>query len=215
MSQPAERLAHSWQLNAEGWTRAVREGRIESRRLVTDAAIIEAALALRPRRALDIGCGEGWLCRALAERGVAMSGVDASPALVATAHAAGGADYRVCSHAGLTGAGLGRFDLLLCNFALLDEHLPLRDWRELFEPGGRLLIQTLHPRMAGDPYMDGWRLERFEGFGAGFVEPMPWYFRTLESWLDLLADAGWTLEKQVEPPHPQTGKPASLLLQAV
>ena len=42
---------------------------------------------------------------------------------------------------------------------------------------------------------------------------MPWYFRTLESWLELLADAGWTLEKQVEPPHPQTGKPASLLLQ--
>ncbi|MQK16826.1 class I SAM-dependent methyltransferase, partial [Escherichia coli] len=86
---------------------------IESRRLVTDAAIIEAALALRPRRALDIGCGEGWLCRALAERGVAMCGADASPALIATARAVGGADYHVCSHADLSGVGLGRFDLLL------------------------------------------------------------------------------------------------------
>jgi hypothetical protein len=56
-----ELLCLSWQANADAWTAAVREQRIESRRLVTDAAIL--ALALAPLRILDLGCGEGWLRR--------------------------------------------------------------------------------------------------------------------------------------------------------
>ena len=35
-----EQLQQSWQANADAWAAAVREQRIESRRLVTDAAII-------------------------------------------------------------------------------------------------------------------------------------------------------------------------------
>ena len=38
----------------------MRERRIESRRLVTDAAIVQAILALAPKRVLDMQCGEGW-----------------------------------------------------------------------------------------------------------------------------------------------------------
>lgn len=217
MDEHQKRLAHSWQSNAEGWTRTVREGRIESRRLVTDAAIVAAAQALHPKRALDIGCGEGWLCRALAGPGVEVVGVDACAALIASAQAMGAAQYHVCRHADLAGAGLGKFDLLLCNFALLDEHLqvPLQSWRDLLLPQGRLLIQTVHPHSASEVYEDGWRLERFDGFGEGFPEPMPWYFRTLESWLALLVDAGWRVEHLQAPPNPLTGKPVSLLLQAI
>jgi len=209
-------VRHSWRCNAAGWIAAVREGRIESRRLVTDAAMLEAARALAPRRALDIGCGEGWLCRALAERGVSMLGVDAEPALIEAARAAGAAEYRVCTHAELAAAGLGRFDLLLCNFALLQQDLlpTLRAWRDLLEPGGALLIQTLHPHACGLPQADGWRLERFEAFAAGFPASMPWYFRTLESWQALLVGAGWRIVGLREPLHPLSGKPASLLLQA-
>jgi hypothetical protein len=50
-----EQLALSWQANADAWTSAVREQRIESRRLVTDAAILQAVLALSPARVLDVG----------------------------------------------------------------------------------------------------------------------------------------------------------------
>lgn len=59
-----EQLSLSWQANADAWTAAVREQRIESRRQVTDAAI----LALAPLRILDLGCGEGWLRRTVHSR---------------------------------------------------------------------------------------------------------------------------------------------------
>jgi 2-polyprenyl-3-methyl-5-hydroxy-6-metoxy-1,4-benzoquinol methylase len=65
-----EKIIDSWHTNATPWTAAVRDKRIESRKLVTDQAIVDAVLSRRPKSVLDIGCGEGWLSRALAERGV-------------------------------------------------------------------------------------------------------------------------------------------------
>lgn len=222
MDDNAARIQRSWQRNAEAWTRVVREQRIESRRLVTDAAIVEAVMQGSPRRVLDIGCGEGWLCRALAERGCETVGIDASAPLIERARQVGGGRYEVLSQElllGEDGAGLGRFDALVCNFALFAEDLaPLLDaLHRYLSPGGRLLIQTLHPWTAcGDePYADGWRLETFAAFGDEFAEPMPWYFRTFESWLAALHAGGWTLQALREPRRPDTGLACSLLLVAV
>ncbi|MCP8464465.1 class I SAM-dependent methyltransferase [Pseudomonas sp. ZM23] len=219
MTDQRSLIRQSWQANAGAWTAAVREQRIESRRLVTDAAILAAIAGGLAARVLDLGCGEGWLCRALAERGSLCVGVDASEPLVEAARQLGGGRFEVMDYDDLVNDGhaLGRFDVLVCNFALLDEHVEplLGALRERLAPAGRLLIQTVHPWVAcgGQPYLDGWRLETFAAFGDSFSTPMPWFFRTLESWLALLGASGWRLCRLREPRHPQSGQPCSLLLE--
>ena len=49
------------------------------------------------------------------------------------------------------------------------------------------------------------------GFSSDFVDPAPWYFRTLESWIQLFMTSGLRLVELREPIHPQTQKPASVI----
>ena len=110
-----EQILRSWQVNASPWSRAIRSASIASRELVTNAAIMDAMAYVAadfgaaksgadksgaakfsaanmdgassgPLRVLDVGCGEGWLARALGAQGMRVTGIDAVPALVAAAH---------------------------------------------------------------------------------------------------------------------------------
>jgi len=215
------RVLESWHTNAAAWTRAVRDQAIESRRLVTDAAIVDAVLARQPRTVLDLGCGEGWLVRALGARGVRGLGVDAVPALVEQARAAGGGEFAVATYEQVAAGRLSTtVDAVVANFSLIgDEAVAgvLRRVPSLLAPGGALVIQTLHPMVAcGDhPYVDGWREGSWAGFSSDFTDPAPWYFRTLGGWIQLLSDCVLTVVSLGEPLHPVTRKPASLVLTAI
>jgi 2-polyprenyl-3-methyl-5-hydroxy-6-metoxy-1,4-benzoquinol methylase len=214
------KIVDSWHRNASAWTRAVRGHRIESRRLVTDQAVVDAVLSRSPDTAIDIGCGEGWLTRTLSAHGVRMLGIDIVPELIEQATAAGGGEFRSIPYAELAQGTLGiRADLAVCNFSLLGKEsveqvfsaLPV-----LLEQNGSVVIQTPHPPTAcGDaPYRDGWRTGSWDGFGDEFTDPAPWYFRTLESWIRLFADHGLHLREIREPLHPASGRPASVIFVA-
>ena len=215
-------LLQAWNANAAAWTAAVRERAIPSRIAGTDQAIVDAVRAVRPARVLDVGCGEGWLARRLhAETGCAVIGIDGSAPLIAAARAADpDGSYRLLSYEAAIAqpAALGcPYDVAVCNFALLSETLAplLGVLASGLAPFGVLLIQTLHPWAAcgEEPYRDGWREETFAGFGSGRWQPMPWYFRTLESWHGEIRAAGLALTACREPRDPGTLRPLSLLLQ--
>ena len=217
MSSPESTLLQSWHHNARAWTEAVRSGAIESRRQVTDQAMLLAVMGRQPERVLDLGCGEGWLLRALAERGLEAVGVDGDPTLVEAARVAGSSPVHVASYEDLVEAkvDIGRdYDLICANFSLLQQDIIplLAAMNALLVPGGALVIQTLHPwSVAAGDYQDGWREETFDGL-QGDWQPMPWYFRTLSSWLNALDMAGLQLTGLREPQHPQSPVPQSLLM---
>ncbi len=215
-----ERLVTSWDVNAAAWTDAVRHGKIASRARVTDGAVVEAVLRLRPRRVLDVGCGEGWLAHALAAEGVDVVGFDASEALVRAAAEGPGTFVRLDYDALQRGPGTlpGPFDVAVCNFSLLGAEVEglLRALVARLGPGGRLVVQTLHPLALGaERYGDGWQEETFDAFGGVFPASMPWYARTLASWWRALDRAGLALERIEEPRMEGVAWPVSLLLTAV
>jgi SAM-dependent methyltransferase len=219
MEKPGDaRIVESWAKNGAPWTAAVRGGAIESRTLVTNGAIVDAVRSRSPRTAIDIGCGEGWLVRAL--DGIDMIGVDVVPSLIDTARQAGGGagDYRVLSYEQIAMGELAcAADVGVCNFSLIGKESVEAVFAaapSFLRAGGALIVQTLHPLAAcGDaPYVDGWREGSWAGFGAEFTDAPPWYFRTLESWVRLYARSGLRLLEIREPIHPGTGKPASVIL---
>jgi 2-polyprenyl-3-methyl-5-hydroxy-6-metoxy-1,4-benzoquinol methylase len=212
-----ERLRRSWVANASAWTEVVREGRIESRRVATDAAIIDVVTSLRPGKVLDLGCGEGWLARALSSAGMEVWGVDASVPLVEAARGLGGGTFVAASYEQLAAGAVElpeAFDVAVANFAILEEDVSAMFTAalRLVRPDGALVIQTVHPAFAGDgPYVSGWRTETFAAFPGEWPESMPWYFRTLSDWVAVLGTHGWRLADVREPVDPRNGRALSIL----
>jgi 2-polyprenyl-3-methyl-5-hydroxy-6-metoxy-1,4-benzoquinol methylase len=213
-----ERIAESWTDNAAAWTQVVRDGLIPSRTAGTNAAVVQACLSLAQGPVLDVGCGEGWLVRELAVRGIAATGVDVSAPLIAEAAQRGGGTFAVATYDQLerdATLAAGPWAGIVCNFALLADplHPLLGALKNRLQPNGRLIVQTVHSWSArGDaPYRSGWRTEAFDAFAVAFPTPMPWYYRTLSSWLEEFARAGLSVTQLDEPLHPETGAPLSLL----
>lgn len=214
-----QQIVQSWNANAEPWAQAIQAGSIASRKLVTDAAIVNAVMSVQPQRVLDLGCGEGWLARSLAARGVTVIGVDAVPHLIAKATQFGHGEFHVQEYRAIAERRwhCDPVDAVVCNFSLLggeSVESMMGAVGGCLGASGHLIVQTLHPLAAcGEhPYQDGWREGSWRGFGADFSDPAPWYFRTLESWLAMLRRNGFEVLECREPTAPGAFTPASLIL---
>jgi SAM-dependent methyltransferase len=78
-------MDNGWQSSADAWMADLGEHGDFGRRYVLDPIMLSRALAHSPRKALDVGCGEGRFCRMLKQHGVEVTGIDPTPKLIAAA----------------------------------------------------------------------------------------------------------------------------------
>ena len=220
-------ILESWQTNAAAWSQAIQQEAIESRKLVTNQAMVLAIAKHQPNALLDLGCGEGWLCRAAEQQIPSLNkikGMDAIEALVQEAKTlAPHLLWEQNSYQDLiAGASHNqeKFQIISINFALFEKELVellLLALPNYLATNGRIIIQTLHPIMAcGDaPYQEEWRQGTWQGFSAAFKDPHPWYFRTMAAWVNLFTASNLCIDQMQEPIHPNTGKPASVIFELV
>ncbi|MEO5685153.1 MAG: class I SAM-dependent methyltransferase [Chitinophagaceae bacterium] len=214
----AQQILQSWTANASTWIETIDHADLESRTLVTNDAIINTVCGYDVETVLDIGCGEGWLTRALRAKGRKAFGVDAIAALIENAIVKGGDFYETASYQEMaSGRKFAQqpFDAAVINFALIDKEdtdALINAVPNFLKKNGLLFIQTLHPLpiAAAGEYSSGWKEGSWNGMKRNFEQPYQWWFRTLEDWLALFA-AKYYLMAVREPVHPQTKKPMSLI----
>lgn len=189
-------LLRAWDENSESWALAIGEQLIASRAFTNDAILL-AVGDVQGLEVLDLGCGEGWLSRRLSASGARVLGVDGSRALIERAKELGssrGETYIFVDYQDLPEVNLRvDFDLVVANFSLLgceSAEAALASIRASLKANGRFLIQTLHPKvMAREDSC--WVCEDWRAFPSLGFKESPWYYRTMDDWLDLLARSGF------------------------
>lgn len=203
----------SYSQNAAFWVDIIRNKRDRYRRELTDAAVLSLVKPRAGLRALDAGCGEGYLSRALAEQGARVVGVDTAVELVEAAqHEAvrSGLDVEhVVADAGnLPTEFTDGFDVVVLNHVVNDLEDPAPTFREAaraLKPGGRAVVLMLHPCFAHqgigvEDYFANFRASRcFEVDGTRSPAPVTYWVRPLESYSALLAEAGLVITGLQEP----------------
>jgi SAM-dependent methyltransferase len=139
-------MAAGWDASAQAWIDIQGDDGDFGRVHVLDTPMLAIVAELAPARVLDVGCGEGRFCRMLGQRGIAVTGVDPTAALIAQARALDPTgDYRIEPADAMSVAPASQ-DLAVCYLSLID--MPDLDAAlaaivAAIRPGGHLLIANL------------------------------------------------------------------------
>lgn len=156
--------------------------------------------------ALDVGCGSGWYAEYLLSQGARVTSFDLDETFVAATRARVG-DRATVLQANLAEplrfAGDSTFDLAVAPLVLhyLQDWLPaLRELRRVLRPGGLLVFSTHHPFMDWQQFQreNYFALERLDDYWEG-VGPVQFYRRPLTAISASLAEAGFVIERLLEP----------------
>jgi 2-polyprenyl-3-methyl-5-hydroxy-6-metoxy-1,4-benzoquinol methylase len=202
-----------WEKNASQWNEVMNAGTFKNR-ILTNAALLNKIKSCNIKSVLDVGCGEGWLAANLNLPQVSYLGLDGSNSLVKMAQKKHKAQFKKVSYAQILNGDWvpdQLFEDIVFNFSLLEQNTTdlLICLSKFLTPSGFLLIQTLHPCFTLNEYRDGCNKEDFKSSPIEFFGEMPWFGRTLGSWVQVFQSSGLTL-KEIDEPLSEK-KPVSLI----
>jgi SAM-dependent methyltransferase len=214
-------VSTGWEDRAAGWIEWARKPSHDAYRHFRDAFF--ALLLLPGGRALEVGCGEGRVCRDLRARGYDVVGLDAAPTLVAAAAAADPEGTYVVGTAEALPFAEAGLDLVLAYNSLMDvDDMPraVAEAGRVLAPGGRFCACVVHPVaeagawtsreadasfvIRGSYFEERRYEETFERDGLTFTFRSRSY--PLRSYAAALEQAGFVVEALREP-EPAPGAP--------
>lgn len=171
-----------------------------------------ATLSLLPdvegARVLDAGCGAGHLATELSDRGATVVGLDVSDEMLAYARErTPDADFVRGDLERNLPFVAGAFDGVASSLAfhyVRDWETLFRDLRRVLTPGGWVVFSVQHPHADFEEYEDARNYHEIEGVSAvwdsfGKEVEVPAYRRPLSAMLDPAFDAGFRLDRLLEP----------------
>ena len=170
-------------------------------------AVLDLIGPVKGLRVLDAACGPGLYTAELVQRGAVVTAFDASEEMIALAR------RRVPEKTRILRAVLGEtlpfddaeFDLAVCALAIhyaSDRAVVFRELLRVLRPGGALVVSTQHPTTdwirKGGSYFDV-REEEDQWVRGDVTYPVRFWREPLTSLCAAIADAGFLIERLVEP----------------
>lgn len=212
-----------WQASAAAWLAHIGAAGDVGRRDVLDAPMLQAARDSGAQCALDVGCGEGRFCRMLRDQGIAATGLDPTPGLLAAARDRDPQGDYIQGSAEALPFTAGAFDLVVSYLSLIDipdYRLGIAEMARVLAPGGTLLVANLTPHCSAIPRdwpegQGGWVIEdgerRHFAIDDYAVDRSYWtawagirivnHHRPLSSYMEAFLGAGLHLIRYAEPPY--------------
>jgi SAM-dependent methyltransferase len=191
-------MDNGWQLSSDAWIADMGEQGDFGRRYVLDPIMLLRALAREPRKALDVGCGEGRFCRMLKKHRIDVTGVDPTPGLLEAASARDAEGTYLEATAERLPFADKAFDLVVSYLSLID--IPdigaaIQEMARVLAPGGALLIANLNS--FNTACCDtGWIKD---SAGRRLFYPIDNHHRPLSTYMSTLLGAGLRLSYFDEP----------------
>jgi 2-polyprenyl-3-methyl-5-hydroxy-6-metoxy-1,4-benzoquinol methylase len=154
VQQPKNTDGERWDVIAKQYAEWL-EGEIGTRGRAFTTLVTKHMLAtigdMQDKDILDLGCGEGYLARALKLRGARVWGIDVAPAMIELARAKDphrSIDYIVGDITQKLPYASDRFDLVICNMVLMDiEHITftVQEVARVLKYSARFIFSIVHP----------------------------------------------------------------------
>jgi 2-polyprenyl-3-methyl-5-hydroxy-6-metoxy-1,4-benzoquinol methylase len=145
-------VGHFWNSNAPAWISLSRAGHDIYRDYVNTPAFFTMLPDIKGLKGIDIGCGEGYNTRLLADKGAIMEAIDIAPAFIESAEGLEtefplGIKYKIASATQLP-FGKHEFDFatsFMCLMDIPDLEKALSEAYRVIKPGGFFQFSIEHP----------------------------------------------------------------------